>query len=265
MMLRNDLTSVWMYALAVTVGKGRKVMPRGMETRELMSQTYVIDMRRPVLTCPERKFSYRYMAAEAYWILSGDNRVETIAPYNPNISNYSDDGMIFFGAYGPKIVDQIPYVVAKLQEDPMSRQAGLTIWREKPGTTKDVPCTVAMFFHIRDEKLHASVFMRSNDVWMGLPYDVFTFSMISHLICAHLNQEVGAGLIVPGELHLTAASSHLYATNFAAALDCSTHGTNVAQPFTPADLYISPTMTLEYLKDLRETKPGDPLRWWETL
>lgn len=262
-MIKNDLTSVWMLALAVTQGKGRRVLPRGMETKELMSQTYIIDMRRPVLTCPERKLSYRYLAAEAYWILSGDNKVATIAPYNDNISKYSDDGQTFFGAYGPKIVDQLPYVVAKLHEDPMSRQAGLTIWREKPGVTKDVPCTVAMFFHIRDNLLHASVFMRSNDVWLGLPYDAFTFAMVAHLVCAHLNEDIGANLLSPGELHLTAASSHLYKENFTAATRCAGYGTNLPQRLTPSELFISPKMTLEYLKDLRETKPGSALRWWE--
>ena len=72
------------------------------------------------------------MAAEALWILSGDNKVETIAPYNKNIKQFSDDGIIFQGAYGPRIISQLDYVIESLRKDRESRQAVLTIWNPNP-------------------------------------------------------------------------------------------------------------------------------------
>jgi thymidylate synthase len=98
--------------------------------------------------------------------LSGDDKVATISPYNGRIADFSDDGMKFFGAYGPKIIAQLPFILDKLRKDPMSRQAGLTIWRESRRSPKDVPCTVAMFFSVRDGKLNNHVFMRSSDAWL---------------------------------------------------------------------------------------------------
>ena len=172
----------------------------------------------------------------------------------------SDDGETFFGAYGPKIVAQLDYVVAKLLEDQDTRQAGLTIWRENPPATKDVPCTVAAFFNIRNGQLNAHVFMRSSDVWLGVPYDVFNFSMLAHLVCAHLNKR---GLrVAPGHLFLTAASSHLYAINWDDAKLC-VMGDVLEQHETPHILFEDPGEMMDWLRDLRETRPGDDLRWWE--
>lgn len=260
--MSKDFSYVWLEAIADILTTGDSVAPRGQETKEILQRTIEVDMRQPVLTIPKRKLSYQFMAAEAYWILSGDNRVATIAPYNKHISQFSDDGETFFGAYGPKIVTQMDYILAKLTSDKDSRQAGLTIWRECPPETKDVPCTVAIFFNIRNGKLNCHVFMRSSDVWLGVPYDVFNFSMLSHMVCCLLNN--GEKKVEPGTLYLTAASSHLYERNFEAAQECL--GAEILdQTPTPEVLFTDGTKFGEWLRDLRDTKPGESfLRWWET-
>ena len=132
--------SVWIDLLREIADSGSQVGPRGKGTLEILAKTTVVDMKMPVVTIPQRNLGYKFMAAEAHWILSGDNRVETIAPYSKQISRFSDDGVRFFGAYGPKVVDQLSYVVDCLVRDEASRQAVMTIWRERPGSTKDVPC-----------------------------------------------------------------------------------------------------------------------------
>lgn len=282
-MAASPFNKTWTRVLSSVLAGGLPVAPRGKNTLELAHGFVGVNMRKPVLTIAERKLSYPFMAAEAHWILSGSDKVADIAPWNKNISAFSDDGEKFFGAYGPKIVAQLPYVVAKLAADKDSRQAGLTIWRESPPETKDVPCTVAIFASIRKSTqrdgpmgvaglnlLHLHVFMRSSDLWLGLPYDVFNFSMLAHLICAHLNDLSnmnGADLIVsPGTLYLTAASMHLYEEQWAAARQI------VALPVlhefrevpdTPPELFGHPDTTLACLGLLRDSKPGDPMRWWE--
>lgn len=256
----KDFSSCWIEALNDVILNGGEVAPRGRLTKEILHRTMQINMRKPVLTVPDRHLNYRFMAAEAYWILSGDSQVESIAKYNPRIADFSDDGLTFFGAYGPKITAQFNYVVTKLLEDNNTRQAGLTLWRENPPDTKDVPCTIAMFFSLRWRRLNAHVFMRSNDLWLGTPYDVFNFSMLSHLICAYLNKHDLQ--TEPGELFLTAASSHLYSDNWNGARLCIMENF-LGQYETPTILFTDPSETMGWLKDLRETKPGDELRWWE--
>jgi hypothetical protein len=70
-----DFSDTWLQALADTLHYGDVVSPRGKKTKELLQRTIIVDMTRPVLRVPERKLSYTFMVAEAYWILSGDDQV----------------------------------------------------------------------------------------------------------------------------------------------------------------------------------------------
>jgi len=265
----------WLSELSWAFNKGNDVTPRGQLTKEVLQQTSVIDMRRPVVTLPERKLSTKFLGGEAYWILSGDNRVETIAPYNKNIVNYSDDGVTFFGAYGPRILSQLDYVIDKLKSDADTRQAVLTIWRENPPETKDVPCTVAVHFMIRDHKLNCHVYMRSNDLWLGFPYDVFNFSMLSHLVCCKLNAfvvENGGVIIEPGMLYHTASSRHIYEQHFEQVeqlikrynlADMSMEelkSLEIAE--TPENMYLSGVYLAHVLDSLRKDGKSSEYKWW---
>lgn len=277
----DDANEAWLDRLDNILFHGHERYPRGKKTKDEPAAVLSLDMRRPVITIPERRLNYQFMAAEAYWILSGDNRVVGVAPWNKHIAQFSDDGETFFGAYGPRIQAQLGYVVDKLMEDADTRQATLTIWRESPPATKDYPCTVAMVFNQvvanDQERLDLTVFMRSSDACLGIPYDVFTFSMVAHQVCARLNGRRGAQgnneVLRPGELRLMMASSHLYEPNFKEAEDIlSRYGWDgeygdVAAPSapqpSPQELYTSERALLERLMALRDTRPGDPLRWWE--
>jgi len=261
---------VWKSLIDEIISGGVKVSPRGNLTLEIPQKTISVDMRFPVLVNSKRSLSYKFMAAEALWILTGDNRVESIAKYNSRIREFSDDGVTFFGAYGPRIATQLDYVITKLRSDPDTRQAGLTIWRENPPATKDVPCTVAIFFNIRQDQINCHVFMRSSDAWLGVPYDVFNFSMLSYAVCNYLNNAVGEAKYSPGMLHLTAASSHLYSHNIEDARICLHEDiqASIDQLKRPPDcLYNGKrrnTILMDSLHQIRESRPGDACRWWLT-
>ena len=170
-------------------------------------------MSSPIVTIPERELGYKFMFAEAHWILSGDNRVSTIKPYSNVIKRFSDDGVFYFGAYGPKVVDQLPYICKALNDDIDTRQACINIWREKPPVSKDVPCTLSLQFLVRRGTLYVIANMRSNDVWLGWPYDNFNFSMIGLSVCLLMKEIHGKDLKL-GMLTNNAGSRHLYKENF---------------------------------------------------
>lgn len=255
--MSDAATYAWLELLTKVLTDGRPVSPRGRDTLELPQQTVEVDMTRPAVICPVRRLSNQFMAAEAYWILSGDNSVAGIAPYNKNIAAFSDDGVVFAGAYGPRIAEQLDYVVGKLCFDNDTRQAGLTIWKPNPKPSKDIPCTIAVWFQLRARKLNCHVFMRSSDLWLGLPYDVFNFSMLATLVCGKLPIED----LVPGTLYLTAASSHLYSDNITAAklVLHSNRSPYVPCKPTPAKLLNDPAQLLQQLADARTIEAA---RWW---
>lgn len=187
---------------------GKNVSPRGMVTKEIIG--YSFSLEHPeynVVTQATRKVSLPFMAAEGMWILSGSNDARLITPYNSNIGKFSDDGLFFRGAYGPKVMDQMPYIIQTLRDDPESRQALLTIWRERPGPSKDIPCTITMQFFVRDQRLHMVVYMRSNDAWLGLPYDVYNFTLIQRYVASLLKVDIG-------QYHHHVGSLHLYEANW---------------------------------------------------
>ena len=103
-------------------------------------------------------------------------------------------------------------IIQLLTDNPGTRQAVLTIWRPedlmaaRKGGYNDIPCTIALIFIIRDNELHLTAHMRSCDVWLGLPYDVFCFTSIQILIAQCLRIEVGW-------YQQTAMSIHLYDRN----------------------------------------------------
>lgn len=211
-----DSDRAWIRDLERVFKYGNKVSPRGMLVYETLALTSTVSMKNPIILNERRKLGYKFMAAEAAWILSGDDRVSTIAPYSKDISKFSDDGEHFFGAYGPKFKDQVDYVIATLLNDINSRQAVINIWRENPGPTKDVPCTLSLQFLVRHNVLHCVASMRSSDLWLGHPYDIVNFSAISFTILLQLKAlfKDGVDLVLElGNLFLTAGSKHIYERN----------------------------------------------------
>ena len=190
--------------------------PRGLKITEKLNNSWIIDMDDPIITLPERKLSYSFMFGEAAWMLEGRNDVESVSKYVDGVKRFSDDGVTFFGAYGPKIITQTSYVVDTLIKDNDSRQGVLNIWRENPRSSKDIPCTLSLQFFLREASdnlwLHTVATMRSNDAWLGTPYDTFNFSAISFYIAYCLNFR---GLKCKlGSLNIQAGSRHIYENDF---------------------------------------------------
>ena len=229
----------WLLMLAFLRDYGAEIAPRGLRTRELIGYQTKVPMTLPVVTLAARKLGYRFLAAESAWILSGDNRVETIAPYSKEISRFSNNGLTFRGAYGPKFVDQVDYVVDALRQDAGTRQAVINLWRERPGPSKDHPCTLSLQWLLRRRELHCVATMRSSDCWLGWPYDVHTFSMMSAVVLltarAVGGPRSGWNEVGLGGLYLTCGSQHLYEPNWEAA-DAALKDRTVAVELAPLDV-----------------------------
>lgn len=171
--------------------------------------TVIKDPTRNFVSSPDRKLSIRYAVGELIWYLSGSNKVSDISNFSKVWEGLSDDGVTANSAYGHRIwqkfgFDQWDFVLAKLREDPLSRQAVIHIKEASDKPTKDMPCTVSLQFLIRGGKLHMTVYMRSNDIWTGFPYDVFAFTSMQMLMAFQLGVGIGVYTHVAGSLHLYA-------------------------------------------------------------
>ena len=190
--------------------EGQEVSPRGMLTKELMQETFCIeDPNSSLIYIPGRNFSLVHAIHESLLIFCDDNHVKVAGYFNKNIAQFSDDGTTLYGSYGHRIATKMQGVLEKLKEDHDTRQALLTIHRVDDSIvkTKDPPCTITLQFTIRDEKLNMHVYMRSNDIVWGTPYDVFVFTTIQKVFANTLGIPVG-------KYYHTATSLHMYERDF---------------------------------------------------
>jgi thymidylate synthase len=145
---------------------------------------------------------------ELCWYLSGSNALEPIAYYISHYSELGEAGKVH-GGYGPRLFGpdgrgQIHTVIDMLRHKPDSRRAVVSVFErgDLQGEHLDVPCTCVLQFLIRRERLHLMTYMRSNDVYLGLPHDIFAFTMLQELVASSLGVPIGTYVHMVGSLHL---------------------------------------------------------------
>lgn len=165
------------------------------------------DPTRNILKSKIRNLPMRYAIGEMLWYMSGSNSLKEIQKYTNGWDRMSDDGETVNSNYGYCIkhkfgFDQWEFVRNELEENPNSRRAVIHIKEASDKESKDVNCTVCLQFFIRDNKLHLTTYMRSNDLWMGFPYDVFQFTNMQILMSMELGRDIGTYTHIAGSLHL---------------------------------------------------------------
>lgn len=156
---------------------------------------------------PQRNLSLRYILGELRWYMSGSNKVADIAPYAKMWSSLTDDGETVNSAYGYRIFhqfgfDQLQYCIDKLKKNRYDRQAVIHIKDASDKPTKDTPCTCLIQFTCSNNRLNAHVYMRSNDIWLGLPYDVVFFTVLQQIVSEQTGIPMGMYYHTVGDLHL---------------------------------------------------------------
>jgi len=146
---------------------------------------------------------------ELFWYLAGTDDLTFIHHYLSHYAEESDDGLTVYGAYGPRLFsmrgnDQIANVIKLLKERKTSRRAVIQLFDagDIAGHHTGIPCTCTLQLMVRNGRLIMFTNMRSNDVFIGLPYDVFAFTMLQEIFARTLDVEVGAYKHAVGSLHL---------------------------------------------------------------
>ena len=199
---------------------------------------------------------------ELLWYLSKDNRLDFIQYYLPKYEDDSEDKETIRGGYGPRIFnmhdkyDQLQCMIDLLKTSPNTRRAVIQIFdaTDTEKKYKEIPCTCTMQFAIRNNKLNMYVSMRSNDAFIGLPHDVFAFTMLQEIIARTLNIELGT-------YNHSVGSLHLYEKNKKQALEYLSEGfqsTKITMPEMPIG---DPWKDVEVVKqaefDIRNSKNVD--------
>jgi thymidylate synthase len=193
---------------------GEEASPRGMKTREIEDAVIFIDDVFNTLPLGVKRGTVPGIGSvEALQLLAGVSVPNLVTAIGPQFANYAENNGLFHGAYGLRTRGQYEHVIERLKSDPDTRQAVVTIWDPKldlQPKKRDYPCTVLHQFRIRNNRLNMSVYMRSNDVWLGAAYDWFQFTRVQIAMASVLGVE-------PGTYAHHVGSLHIYEQNFDAA------------------------------------------------
>lgn len=212
------------------IGKsGREIEVRGSKTKELTNCLLNIYFpRERCFVIPKRNDNIFAKIAETMWVLAGRNDMEFLKHYLPRAPEWSDDGEVWRGGYGPrlrawegiadadesyigmrrdpvKFVDQFEQVVELLNKDPDTRRAVMIIFdpAEDFVDSKDIPCNNWLHFYIRDGKLNLNVAVRSQDVLWGFSgINTYEWSVLLEMMAFWTSTGVGTYTQFTSSMHL---------------------------------------------------------------
>ncbi len=170
----------------------------------------------PLLTT--KKLFTKAIFLELLWFLRGETNVRSLQQDGVTIWDEWADAHGELGPiYGhqwrswpdPKggTIDQIAWVVNEIRTNPTSRRLVVSAWN--PADIPDMalpPCHCLFQFYVDDGRLSCQLYQRSADVFLGVPFNIASYSLLTHMVA----QVTGLGV---GEFVHTLADAHLYANH----------------------------------------------------
>jgi thymidylate synthase len=167
----------------------------------------------PLLTT--KRVQWKSLAHELLWFLRGETNLEYLHQHGVRIwDDWADErgelGPIYgaqwrsWPAPGGGRIDQIDQVIRGIREDPDSRRHLVSAWN--PGEIERMalpPCHLLFQFWVAEGQLSIQVYMRSADVFLGVPFNIASYALLDCMVAQVTGLE-------PGELVLTFGDVHLY-------------------------------------------------------
>lgn len=233
-MIANTFDELYYDLVREVEGRGFAAGPRGKACLELRPYMFKVeDAQKALYTGGSRRLNYRFWAIEALAYLAGwggpnghagHRHASLICRANPNAKfAMNAHSMMFTGAYGQYLRESYSDVSKLLTADPWTRQAVASIWSPGlPPRDPDIPCTCLLHFFMEPAysiscslnpasegtRLAMAVYMRSNDLNWGTPYDVAAFAAIQCAMAASLGVPPGSYTHFAGSLHLYTAENN---------------------------------------------------------
>ena len=167
----------------------------------------------PLLTT--KKVHFRSIVLELIWFLRGETNVRWLQERGCTIwDEWADPDGELGPVYGKqwrswaapdgRVIDQIASVVASLKTNPDSRRHMVSAWNPADVEAMALPpCHCLFQFYVAGGRLSCQLYQRSADVFLGLPFNIASYALLTHLMARE------AGLLA-GDLIITLGDAHLY-------------------------------------------------------
>lgn len=161
-----------------------------------------------------KKLHLRSIVHELLWFLAGDTNVAYLKEHGVSIwDEWADEQGELGPVYGHQwrswptpdggTVDQISRVMEQLRADPDSRRIIVSAWNV--GQLDDMalaPCHAFFQFYVAGGKLSCQLYQRSCDVFLGVPFNIASYALLTHMIAQQAELEVGDFVWTGGDCHL---------------------------------------------------------------
>ena len=166
----------------------------------------------PLLTT--KKLHIRSIIYELLWFLRGDTNVRYLNEHGVKIwDGWADENGNLGPIYGyqwrswpthdGQHVDQIQQVVDQIRERPDSRRLIVSAWNVAQIPDMALPpCHTLFQFYVRDGKLSCQLYQRSADVFLGVPFNIASYSLLTLMLAQVTNLQPGEFIHVLGDTHL---------------------------------------------------------------
>ena len=202
---------------AIRAGDGILDQPsRGGPTKEILHAAITIgDPRQRWVSSRPSPLNVAFAIAEVVWTMTGRNDLAFLEAWNSRLPEYVGKGSKLHGAYGYRLrhkggVDQLTRAYQSLHNNPNTRQVVLQIWDsildlpqpDGAPADQDVPCNLLSLLKVRAGKLEWLQVIRSNDLFLGVPYDFIQFMSLQEVMAGWLGIDCGAYHQLSDSLHI---------------------------------------------------------------
>lgn len=166
----------------------------------------------PLLTT--KKVHTRSVFVELLWFLRGDSNIGFLHDNNVTIwDEWADENGDLGPVYGVqwrswptpdgRHVDQIATVVESLRNNPDSRRHIVSAWNVADVDDMALPPCHTMFqFYVADGRLSCQLYQRSADLFLGVPFNIASYALLTHLVAQVVGLEVGEFVHTFGDVHI---------------------------------------------------------------
>lgn len=182
----------------------------GTGTRSLFSVSSRYNLKEGFPLVTTKKMFTRGVVAELLWFISGSVKVQDLRDAGVNFwdSWEGDDGTIGPG-YGKQFRnidgrDPLQELIDGLKSNPHSRRHVMTLWNFKDIPNMTLPCChgTVIQFYIKNGELSCHMHQRSGDMFLGVPVNIASYSLLTHMIAKILGLGVGEFIHTIGDAHI---------------------------------------------------------------
>ena len=161
-----------------------------------------------------KKLHLRSIIHELLWFLQGNTNIDYLHQNKVTIwDEWADENGDLGPVYGKqwrawetkdgKVVDQISELIEQIKTNPNSRRLLVSAWNVSDVDKMALPpCHVLFQFYVANNKLSCQLYQRSADIFLGVPFNIASYAILTHMIAQVCNLEVGDFVHTFGDAHL---------------------------------------------------------------